>query len=222
MLTEHAVRASDKRAQFVGIEAYLEAGGAVSRDLFQADDGGWLEDAHLLDKLVTDKLGEAAAEVQAEGWKWIEAAISFPYGHSFGLRQLRGDEIPLSPEEEAAREALQAELDRLEADYADASDLPDEVNARLAEIDTALETFDNRPMKFSADDMARAGAFVSLDSGGSLRIERGFVRLEDELPAAAPDADEADAEGTGWLPEPLRTRGLSAMYTGDDPADAMG
>ena len=42
MLTEGAVRASDKRALFVGVDAYVEAGGTVLRDLFQADDGGWL------------------------------------------------------------------------------------------------------------------------------------------------------------------------------------
>ena len=44
LLTEGAVRASDKRAQFVGIEAYEAAGGAIMRDLFQQDDGGWLQD----------------------------------------------------------------------------------------------------------------------------------------------------------------------------------
>ena len=49
MLTEGAVRASDRRAQFVGLDAYVEAGGAILRDLFQSDDGGWLQDAALLD-----------------------------------------------------------------------------------------------------------------------------------------------------------------------------
>ena len=44
MLTEGAVRASDKRAQFVGVEAYEAAGGVILRDLFNADDGGWLQD----------------------------------------------------------------------------------------------------------------------------------------------------------------------------------
>ena len=39
-LTEGAIRASDKRAQFVGIDVYEAAGGAVMRDLFQQDDGG--------------------------------------------------------------------------------------------------------------------------------------------------------------------------------------
>ena len=60
LLTEGAVRASDKRAQFVGVAAYEEAGGAVMRDLFQADDGGWLQDAGLLERLVAEKLEREA------------------------------------------------------------------------------------------------------------------------------------------------------------------
>ena len=34
MLTENTVRASDRRAQFVGLDAYEQAGGVVMRDLF--------------------------------------------------------------------------------------------------------------------------------------------------------------------------------------------
>jgi ParB family chromosome partitioning protein len=37
MLTEGAVRATDKRALFIGIEAYVEAGGSVLRDLFEGE-----------------------------------------------------------------------------------------------------------------------------------------------------------------------------------------
>mgnify|MGYP003714221005 CR=1 FL=1 len=44
MLTETSVRASDRRAVFVGVEAYETAGGPMLQDLFQGDDGGWLED----------------------------------------------------------------------------------------------------------------------------------------------------------------------------------
>jgi ParB family chromosome partitioning protein len=43
-LTEGAVRAADKRARFVGVDIYEAAGGIVLRDLFQYDDGGWLQD----------------------------------------------------------------------------------------------------------------------------------------------------------------------------------
>ena len=56
MLTEGAVRASDKRAQFIGFDAYVAAGGTVLRDLFQGDDGGWLQDVALVDRLVAEKL----------------------------------------------------------------------------------------------------------------------------------------------------------------------
>jgi ParB family transcriptional regulator, chromosome partitioning protein len=66
-LTEGAVRASDKRARFVGIEPYEVAGGIVMRDLFQHDDGGWLQDPALLDHLVTEKLQAATETLRAEG-----------------------------------------------------------------------------------------------------------------------------------------------------------
>ena len=81
-LTEGAVRASDKRAQFVGIAAYEAAGGIVMRDLFEQDDGGWLQDAALLDRLVVEKLTAEAETIRAEGWKWIDVAVEFPYGHT--------------------------------------------------------------------------------------------------------------------------------------------
>ena len=80
--TEGAVRASDKRAIFVGIEAYEAAGGVVLRDLFAADQGGWLQDVALLDRLAREKLGAAADAIRAEGWKWTEVSIDFPYGHT--------------------------------------------------------------------------------------------------------------------------------------------
>ena len=92
LMTEGAVRASDKRAQFVGIEAYEAAGGTIMRDLFQQDDGGWLQDPALLDRLVAEKLEREAEAIRAEGWKWAEVAIDFPYGHTYGLRHIAGEQ----------------------------------------------------------------------------------------------------------------------------------
>jgi ParB family transcriptional regulator, chromosome partitioning protein len=79
MLTERTVRASDKRALFVGLDAYEQAGGIVMRDLFQQDDGGWLENVGLLDGLVAEKLKAEAEKIAAEGWKWIEVNVDFPF-----------------------------------------------------------------------------------------------------------------------------------------------
>ncbi len=182
MLTEGAVKATDKRAQFVGIDAYVEAGGTILRDLFETDHGGWLQDVGLLDMLVAEKLREDAEAIRAEGWRWIEVAPYFAYGHTYGLRRLRGEEAPLTDEEQATRDALQAELDALEAEYAEADELPEEVDARLGEIETAIAAFDERPIVFDTEEVARAGAFVSIDGSGALRVDRGYVRPEDELP----------------------------------------
>ena len=195
MLTEGAVRAADKRAQFIGIDAYADAGGVIMRDLFQGDDGGWLQDIGLLDRLVADQLRDRAEAIRAEGWKWIEVAPDFAYGHTYGLRQLRGEPMPLTAEEQATRDALQAEMDGLEATYAEADELPEEVDQRLGEIETALAAFDDRPVVFDPQDISRAGAFVSIDGAGNLRIERGFVRPEDELPIE-PDTEAGGEQDT--------------------------
>jgi ParB family transcriptional regulator, chromosome partitioning protein len=190
MLTEKTVRASDKRVLFVGVDTYANAGGVVMRDLFQQDDGGWLENIGLLDTLVTDKLKTEAETIATEGWKWIEVATEFPYGHNHGLRQLGGVPADLTDEERATREALRTEYDELEARYQDADELPDEVDQRLGEIETALEAFEARPRIFDPADVARAGVFVSIDHDGQLLADRGYVRPEDEAPVIESDQED--------------------------------
>ncbi|MEH3038552.1 MAG: ParB N-terminal domain-containing protein [Sphingomonas paucimobilis] len=195
MLTESTVRANDKRAIFVGIDAYVAAGGHVLRDLFEADDGGWLQDPALLDRLVADKLKASAVDVGEEGWKWIAIGASFPYDATRGLRALAGETVPLPPAEQAAFDALSAEYQALEAEYDGHDELPEPVDQRLGEIETALEAFDARPLQYLPAEVARAGVFISIAHDGSLNIDRGYVRPEDEASAApAGDADEQDGD----------------------------
>jgi ParB family chromosome partitioning protein len=203
LLTEGAVRASDKRAQYAG-EDYSAAGGEILRDLFQSDDGGWLQDVGLLDRLVAEKLERDARTVGAEGWKWVEAATDFPYGHTYDLRRIIGAQPPLTEEETAALAAFKAEAQQLEATYADAEELPEHVDHRLGELETAIAAIEERPAVYDPDDMANAGVFVSLDGSGTLRVERGYVRPEDEPPLAEPGAsiprDEEEQMSTGTAP----------------------
>jgi ParB family chromosome partitioning protein len=207
MLTEGAVRASDKRARFVGHDAYIDAGGDVLRDLFQQDDGGWLQDAGLLDSMVASKLAAEAEAIRAEGWKWIEVDTDFPYGHTFGMRRLHGETVTMSDREAADYQALKAEYDALEAEHAEADELPEDADQRLGEIEEAMEALEARPIKFEEDDFALAGAFVSIDPSGGLRVERGYVRPEDE-PAN-------ETEGSGETGE---TASNAADGTEDDSA----
>ncbi len=192
-LTESTVRASDRRARFVGLDVYEAAGGMVLRDLFEEDGGGWLQDVALLDRLSTEKLAAEAEKIAAEGWKWIEVAVDFRYGHAQHLRRLDGVEVELTPDEQATFDTLTAEQAKLEGEYEDADELPDEVDVRLGEIEEALAAFNSRPVHYGPAEITRAGVFVSIDVDGRLEADRGYVRPEDE-PAPAGREDPAGGE----------------------------
>ena len=194
LLTEDAVRASDKRVRFVGLDTYEAEGGSVLRDLFSQNDDGWLQDVALLERLVTAKLTGEAETIKAEGWRWVQIAQDFPYGHTGDLRRVMGEMQPLSDEEHAKREALRDEMAEIEERYFQESDedLPEEIDRRLAEIEAALDAFESQPVIYDPAEIARAGVFVSIDSDGRLKVERGYVRPEDEAQNEA-DGDAADA-----------------------------
>ncbi len=214
MLTERTVQASDKRALFIGVEAYEKAGGSVTRDLFHDDDGGFLEDVALLDRLVAEKLKAEAETVAAEGWKWIEAAVDFPYGIANKLRQLDGAPKDLTADEQSAYDALKAERARLEAHYRSADELSDDAQSRLEEIETALAAFDDRPLIYDPADLARAGAYLCIDADGRLAVDRGYVRPQDEAPAV--DGEGKPSEGAA----PSPATGQRAVITIGDQAES--
>ncbi|MET3758411.1 ParB family chromosome partitioning protein [Rhizobium binae] len=191
LLTETTVRASDRRSVYVGIDPYETAGGFVMRDLFEQDNGGWLQDPALLEQLALEKLtADAEALKAAEGWKWVEAAFDFPYGHIAGLRRFYGHQAEMTEEEIARYGVLKAEYDELDATHAKAEEPCEETEHRLEELGSELDRFNDRPYVFDPQDVARGGVFVSLDAGGELRVERGFVRPEDE---PKPETVETDA-----------------------------
>jgi ParB family transcriptional regulator, chromosome partitioning protein len=230
MLTETSVRASDRRAVFVGVDAYEAAGGVVLRDLFQGDDGGWLEDPALLDRLVADKLQAEAEALASEGWKWIEVATDLPYGYSHGLRRLAGDPAPMTDEESAAHASLLAEYRALEEEYSGQEEYPEEIDARLGQLEMAMEAFELRPLIYDQAEVARAGVFVTLDRDGALAVYRGYLRPEDEAREGAAVHDGADAGetgqggdvgGSGWQ-NSVASVGGTVITSGGQPIGADG
>jgi ParB family chromosome partitioning protein len=69
--------------RFVGVEAYEEAGGIVRRDLFDDEQGRFLSNPELLNRLASEKLEGIAASVREEGWAWVGARAEL----SLALRQ---------------------------------------------------------------------------------------------------------------------------------------
>ncbi|MBV9527668.1 ParB/RepB/Spo0J family partition protein, partial [Sphingomonas sp.] len=194
-LTEDAVRATDKRVRFVGLDAYEAAGGYVLRDLFEDDQGGWLQDITLLDRMVDEKLKAKGARIGEEGWKWVAVAVDFPYDYDDGMRAIDGDQPEMTEEDEVRLAALREEAEALEAEWSGAGDVPDEVDARVTAIDEEISAIVSRPLVYQPTEMARAGVFVSIDIDGSLYIERGYIRPEDEPAEETVERDEQAAAG---------------------------
>ena len=192
LLTETHVAATDRRAIFVGADKYTEVGGTILRDLFTEDRGGYFEDVALLDTLVLAKLGrEANALMEAEGWKWAQVFLDYP--HSHGLRRTYPQPVELPAEDQAALDAAQSEFNGLTAQYASAEELPDDVDTRFGELEAEIERLEAKRVAYDPADIARCGAFVILGHDGALRVERGFIRVEDEKPE--PETQNGSDEG---------------------------
>ena len=226
-LTENSIRVADKRVRFVGVEAYVAAGGGVMRDLFEEDDGGWLTDPALLDTLVDAKLQAEGERIAAEGWKWVATAIELPVHATHGLRSFDGAEVPMTEEEQARVAALEAEADALADEWSEEPDVPAEIHARLAAIEAEIGALVDRPREFDPAEVALAGAFLSIDFDGSVNVERGFVRPEDEpeveAEAGADDrpAGTEDAEEPAGPPNTPQSGGVSGVIpAGDEEDDA--
>jgi ParB family chromosome partitioning protein len=197
-LSEGQVRSDDRRAVFVGSKAYEEAGGSIIRDLFDAEGGGFFADAELLNHLAREKLQRHADKVASEGWRWVVAEPEFDHEASAAMRRVYAKPVPLSKNERKKLRKLETRYKVLFNKYRD-GDVPPDVAAKLERIEAAVETFCKQ--EYAARDVALAGAFVALAGDGSVRVERGYVRSEDEPESKTKGKDQKNpsAKGTDGL-----------------------
>jgi ParB family transcriptional regulator, chromosome partitioning protein len=190
-LTEGEVSATDRRVRFVGLDAYEAAGGAVRRDLFDADNGGYVSDIALLDALVLRRLETVAEDVRAEGWKWIEARPSFGWNEQQDFTQGDPVDVPLPDDIEAEADSLRTEYDELcDSDDSEAGARQEAIGRRLDEIDAMARVW--------PDELkACAGAVVSLSHAGGAEIERGLIREEDAAEQSGDDSESGDMQEPG-------------------------
>jgi ParB family chromosome partitioning protein len=199
VLSEGQVRSDDRRALFVGTKAYEAAGGTIIRDLFDAEGGGFFADAELLDRLAREKLQAEADKVAKEGWRWIAATVEFDHGAIVKMRRVFPETVPLPKKERQKLQSLERRYGALYDRHAD-GDIPEDVAAKLARIEAAVEALNKQA--YRARDLAMAGAFVTLAYDGAVRIERGYVRPEDE-PKPKAKANGKGESGEAKGPAPL-------------------
>ena len=198
LLTHALIPATDRRVLFVGLDAYAAAGGTVQRDLFSEDRGGWIMDAALLERLVAERMEREVKAIRTEGWKWV-AVGQVAQTEAWKLRRVWSNKVALSPEDEARRDELASRYDELAEEHRSADDLPSDVAAELDRIDAELAAIGDKQDVIRLEDVARAGVVLTLAANGSLRIERGYVRPEDEAQPepVTPEVDGNEADRAG-------------------------
>src|SRR3984957_1869654 len=112
-LSEGQIPSDDRRAQFVGTEAYEAAGGTIIRDLFDEEGGGFFADAPLLDRLASEKLQAAGEKVRGEGGRWVSVAVDFDHAAASSMRRVFPKAVPLSGKERKQLNKLQLRYDAL-------------------------------------------------------------------------------------------------------------
>jgi len=167
-----AIKATDRRAKFVGLETYEAEGGTVTRDLFS--DEVFLASPALLDRLLAEKLEAARADlVETQAWAWAETR-SEAWLNYYELDQMKL--ARLYPIEGDLSEEETQEYDEL-ADLANGGVLDEDGEARLSELQAILDG------DYSEDQKAHAGCIILVNGSGKPEITAGLVRPEDKKAA---------------------------------------
>ncbi|MCZ0963082.1 ParB/RepB/Spo0J family partition protein [Paracoccus benzoatiresistens] len=190
-LQPEAVSATDRRARFVGLDAYEAAGGRLTRDLFS--DTVTLHDAELLQHLFTERLNAEAETLATAGWKWIEVEADEYVSYA-----VTGKLARLYPVEGVLTEEQAERYDEL-AELANANALDEAGQAELDALNAIIKG------DFTDAQRAVAGYYVYVGHSGTLQMSGPWVRTEDRAEAIEAEVltgHAAGATGSDAAPAP--------------------
>ncbi|MBP1807002.1 ParB/RepB/Spo0J family partition protein [Rubellimicrobium aerolatum] len=191
LLKPESIRGTDRRAVFVGREAYLAAGGRLGGDLFTEED--LFDSPDVLDRMFEAKLrAEAEALRVAQGWAWAEISLSDYLGHP-EIERWQGGRLYPAPGELTEEQA--ARYDEL-AELANGDVLDEEGEAELAALSEAADG------AYTPEQKAHAGIILRVDHRGEVRVHDGIVRPEDCEAAIAAGVLAPSLHGAGTGPKP--------------------
>ena len=194
LLTEKKISSSDKRAVFVAVETYSEAGGVIEQDLFDDQNEGYLSDPALLNRLVDERCEKLVADLLAQGWAWAQPYLENNYWEVLDkYKRLNPVSVTLGKDLVEEAEKLQTELDGIDDDgSADSEERINQIQARLEQIEEAQT-------EFTPEQKAKSGVIFTIDHDGRPSYHCGLVERrskatkdsdgEGQTPDGAPEAD---------------------------------
>jgi ParB family chromosome partitioning protein len=217
-LTQTAIPVDSDLGLFVGSTAYEAAGGTVTRDLFSADDEGFMDDAALVRRLAIEKLEQKAIELRSS-WAWTRAMLDPEYDFTAQYRRVPPEPAELPPE-------MTGEIERIEQRLAELEEISEDEwtdalmteAARLEERRDELSESVADLAVYSEKDRAVAGVIVTIGEDGEFRLHEGLVersaidaehgvddetvgfkaRPDDEISRGSPNAERALRKECGF------------------------
>lgn len=191
-LKPDAVDGDNRKARFVGQEAYEATGGTITQDLFE--DEFLFNNPDILDRLFAEKLEDEATKLQeAEGWAWaMTTEDSNPFWYELqrahGFARAYKIEGVLSEDQTERYGEL---ADSANGDVLDA--------AGEAELDALQEIIEG---DYSDEQKRYSGLMVYVTHHGTVSVIRGLVRKEDQAMAISHGIIEDNKHGgAGIVPK---------------------
>jgi ParB family chromosome partitioning protein len=174
LLTEGAVSSTSKLAIYVGEEDYAQAGGVITRDLFQ--EAYYFENAALLESLALTKLNAHAATLRMQGWLCVEASLDANHELMRGYSALQpsSDAVPVELKELwDAKLARYEELQEGVYDDEDAEVDAEALQQEYEELEAELETLKAQiqpHLGYTQSQKEVARCFVWIERDGTLQM----------------------------------------------------
>ncbi|EEE35177.1 ParB domain protein nuclease [Rhodobacteraceae bacterium KLH11] len=168
-LKPDAVSATDRRAKFVTLDTYKQAGGRVSADLFQ--EKTLLDDLAILEQCFSEKLTTAARTMrQGDGWLWADFTLASDFGghaiNEMGAARIYAENGVLTEEQVERYDAL--------SELANGEVLDEPGQQELADLQAIIDG------EYSLIQKDHAGIVLYVDSTGKLSAIEGLVKPENK------------------------------------------
>ena len=193
LITNEINGSSDNVAKYIGIDAYLAAGGKLREDLFS--DAKYISDVVLLESLAANKLKQDSAFLDNEGWAWIDYQTRINTIDLRAYETAPRQKVEMSEEQTQQRNvilAAQTEIENQIEAYEETGERDEDgdidysteayeaLEEKQGKINQQLEDFDEALEIVHPTAKAFAGVIVTIDGNGTLSIRSGLINPDDK------------------------------------------
>lgn len=176
-LMQGRMRASDRIARFVGIEAYEQAGGRITRDLFEESET-FVDDADLLNRLASERLDAMRTDLLAKGWNWVNFNLGHARFDGGAGERISPTRRPLTDAERIEIAEIEAELDALDETLAE-SDEDDAGWDKRNDLEAQKQGIIEPTISWDPALKALCGVVISVDHDGLPSFAYGLIAKAD-------------------------------------------